>query len=49
MSPRLLGVDDDAALNLALCAHFEDRDWHATGVYDGAAALAATAEAAFGV
>ena len=49
MSPRLLVVDDDAALNLALCAHFEDRGWQATGVYDGAAALAATAGAAFEV
>ena len=49
MSPRLLVVDDDAALNLALCAHFEDRGWRATGVYDCAAALAATAGAAFDV
>ena len=49
MSPRLLVVDDDAALNLALCAHFEDRGWQATGVYDCAAALAATAGAAFEV
>ena len=31
MSPCLLVVDDDAALNLALCAHFEDRGWQATG------------------
>lgn len=49
MSPRLLVVDDDAALNLALCAHFEDRGWQATGVYDCAAALAATAGAVFEV
>jgi len=47
MSPRLLVVDDDAALNLALCAHFEDRGWQATGVYDCAAALAATAGTTF--
>lgn len=33
MSPRLLVVDDDAALNLALRAHFEDRGWQTTGVY----------------
>ena len=49
MSPCLLVVDDDAALNLALCAHFEDRGWRATGVYDCAAAVAATAGAAFEV
>ena len=49
MSPRLLVVDDDAALNLALCAHFEDRGWQATGVYDCAAALAATAGTTFEV
>ena len=47
MSPRLLVVADDAALNLALCAHFEDRGWQATGVYDCAAALAATAGTTF--
>ena len=49
MSPRLLVVDDDAALNLALCAHFEDRGWRATGVHDCAAALAATTGATFDV
>ena len=49
MSPRLLVVDDDAALNLALCAHFEDRGWQATGVCDCAAALAATAGTTFEV
>ncbi|KAB2922872.1 MAG: response regulator [Candidatus Contendobacter sp.] len=49
MSPRLLVVDDDAALNLALCAHCEDRGWQATGVYDCAAALAATAGTTFEV
>jgi len=47
MSPCLLVVDDDAALNLALCAHFEDRGWQATGVYDCAAALVATAGTIF--
>jgi len=47
MSPRLLVVADDAALNLALWAHFEDRGWQATGVYDCAAALAATAGTTF--
>lgn len=49
MSPRLLVVDDDAALDLALCAHFEDRGWRATGVPDCAAALAATTGATFDV
>ena len=49
MFPHMLVIDDDAALNLALCAHFEDRGWQATGVYDGAAALAATTGAAFEV
>ena len=47
MSPRLLVVDDDAARNLALWAHCEDRGWQATGVYDCAAALAATARTTF--
>ena len=49
MPPRLLVVDDDVALNLALCAHFEDRGWCATGVHDRATGLAATAEAIFDV
>ncbi len=49
MPPRLLVVDDDAALNLALCAHFEDRGWQATGVHDCAAALTTTTEATFDV
>jgi len=49
MSPRLLVVDDDAALDLALCAHFEDLGWQATGAHDCAAALAATAAATFDV
>jgi DNA-binding NtrC family response regulator len=44
-----LVVDDDAALNLALCAHFEDRGWRATGAHDCAAALAATTGATFDV
>ena len=42
MPPRLLVIDDDAALNLALCAHFEDRGWRVTGVHDCATALTAT-------
>ncbi|MDS4030684.1 MAG: response regulator, partial [Candidatus Contendobacter sp.] len=45
----LLVVDDDAALNLALCAHFEDRGWQATGARDCADALAATTDATFDV
>ena len=49
MASRLLVVDDDAALNLALCAHFEDRGWQTTGAHDCAAALAAIAGATFDV
>ena len=49
MPPRLLVIDDDAALNLALCAHFEDRGWRVTGVHNCAAGLAATTGATFDV
>ena len=49
MFPRLLVIDDDAALNLALCAHFEDRGWQATGKYDCATGLAAATAAPFDV
>lgn len=49
MSPHLLVIDDDAALNLALCAHFEDRGWQATGTYDCATGLAAATAATFDV
>jgi DNA-binding NtrC family response regulator len=47
MFPHLLVIDDDAALNLALCAHFEDRGWQATGRYDCATGLAAATAVTF--
>ncbi|MGB5063068.1 MAG: sigma-54 dependent transcriptional regulator, partial [Candidatus Competibacter sp.] len=49
MPPRLLVIDDDAALNLALCTHFEDRGWRVTGVHNCAAGLAAMTGGAFDV
>ncbi|HPE70695.1 MAG TPA: sigma-54 dependent transcriptional regulator [Candidatus Competibacter sp.] len=49
MPPCLLVIDDDAALNLALCTHFEDRGWRVTGVHDCAAGLTATIKAVFDV
>ena len=49
MSPRPLVADGDAALNLALRAHFEDRGGRATGGPDCVAALAALAGATFDV